>query len=47
MYLYLINDPVSWEHRSIARVNLDGTGFEILREFQDVGDGFAFDLFIR
>ena len=47
MYMFLINDSISWNYRAIARANLDGSGFEILKEFNDSGEGFAFDLFIR
>ena len=47
MYLCLINDYVSWEYRAVARANLDGSGYEILREYSGTGEGYAFDLFIR
>lgn len=47
IYMYLINDTISWNYRAIARANLDGSSFEILREFQDTGEGYAFDLFLR
>ncbi|MGD9611922.1 MAG: hypothetical protein AB7V22_03385 [Kiritimatiellia bacterium] len=47
MYLCLINDYVSWEYRAISRANLDGSGYEILREYSGTGEGYAFDLFLR
>jgi hypothetical protein len=46
MYMYLLKSGPDWTNRAIARANMDGSGFEILREFSDSTEGYAFDLFI-
>ena len=44
IYMYLV-DTGDWSSRTIARASLDGSNFEILKEFQDTGEGFGLCLF--
>ena len=47
MYMYLANPTSSnWQERAIARASLDGSGFEILKEFNSGGaNGWGLALF--
>ena len=40
IYMYLVGTD-NWSSRTIARAALDGSGFEILKEFQDTGEGYG------
>ena len=40
IYMYLVVTG-NWNNRAIARAALDGSQFEILKEFQDTGEGYG------
>ena len=44
IYMYLVVTG-NWSSRAIARAALDGSQFEILKEFQDSGEGFGLCLY--
>jgi hypothetical protein len=47
MYLYLTGSANSWQNQAIARANLDGTDYEMLKEVLDANEGRGLALFIR
>ncbi len=44
LYMYLVS--TNWRDRAIARADLDGSNFEILKEVTDIADGWGFTLYI-
>ena len=47
LYVYLTSETSDYRNRAIARMNVDGTDFEILREVTGVVDGWGIALDVR